>query len=657
MSAIPDAARNVVPCGIVPERERFVERTLLSSPWARGSSYLLSREAARAVALAGESERTLRDLTDAAFDQRRATLLSALRSPRPQTVVLAEALAHARESAMRCMSQRPFDEQLFAAFVLLRGGLAEMATGEGKTLTAAVAGTVAAISGIPVHVISSNDYLVARDSQAMGPLYERMGLRVGRVLGNEMASDRRSAAYRCDVTYLTPRELAFDYLRDRGILGDAGPLGRRVARIGRQLDPGLRQRGLRFAIVDEADDVLLDQARMPFVLSRVVDGNDSSERTHAALALARRCVETRDYVPSRPGALPLLTEEGEERIWASRDQAAMWSRSSDCLASVKTALFALHELRLDVDYVIRDGAIEIVNLPTGRRSPDQSFERGLHQLLEAKEGLDVSTPAEGAARIAGQALFRRYRRLCGMTGTAMESRGEFWRVYGLPVVRVPLRRPTCRLAGELQCHLDDAARDEAIFSKVQEISAAGRPVLVGTGSVEASRRIADSLTERGIEAQLLNATNDAEEASVIARAGEFGRVTVATNMAGRGTDIVLGPEVAAIGGLHIIYARLGESRRADRQLFGRCGRQGDPGSFELILSLGDSSFAGELPGPLLRWARDRAVRTGKLNARFARVLLWGVQTAEEKRAEAARRALLVMQSGRDQLLAFAGKSE
>jgi len=498
---------------------------------------------------------------------------------------------------------------------------------------------------------------VARDSRAMTPLYERMGMRVGRVLGSEAAPDQRNAAYRCDVTYLTPRELAFDYLRDRRILGGAGPLGRRVARIGRRLESGLRQRGLHFAIVDEADDVLLDQARMPFVLSRIVDRSAGSAQIKAALALARSCVENRDYIPSRPGSLPLLTQEGAERVRASADRAAIWSRSNDCLASVKTALLALHDLRLDVDYVIRDGNLEIVNIPTGRRSPDQSFERGLQQLLEAKEGLEVSTPAEGATRIAGQALFRRYRRLCGMTGTARESRGEFWRVYGLPFVRVPLRRPTRRVAGELHCHLDDTARDEALFSKVEETSAAGRPVLVGTGSVEASRRIAESLAQRGVEVQLLNAAEDADEASVIARAGEVGRVTVATNMAGRGTDILLAPEVAENGGLHIICARVGDSRRADRQLLGRCGRQGDPGSFEFMLSLGDASFARELPGPLLRWAREQTTRTGKLNARIARTLLWRVQSAEEKRAEAARRALLEMQSERDQLLAFAGKSE
>lgn len=657
MSAIPYVARYAVPCGIAPEREGIVERTVLSIPWARGRAYLLAREAARAVVLAGSAETRLRDLPDAALDRELASLRSLLCGGGVETAPWAEALAIAREIAARSLDQRPFDEQLFAAFVLLRGGLAEMSTGEGKTLTASIAGAVAGASGTPVHLFSSNDYLVARDAQAMAPFFQRMGLSVGRVLGNESEFAERSSAYACDVTYLTPRELAFDYLRDRRIVAGVGPLGRRVARIGRKIDPGLRQRGLHFAIVDEADDVLLDQARTPFVLSRVAERGDSGARARMALALARSCVEGNDYVRSGPGSMPRLTDEGAARLGSLREQVGLWPRSSDCLLSVKTALFAINDLTRDIDYVVRGDSVEIVDGPTGRRSPDQSFERGLHQLLEMKEGLDATAPAEGASRIAGQALFRRYLQLSAMTGTAREARAEFWRVYGLPVVRIPLRRPSRRIIGELQCHLDEAARDEAIFRNIEAASEEGRSVLVGTGTVEASRRIATLLEDRGVANQLLNAADDAEEAEIIARAGESGRVTVATNMAGRGTDILLDSKARRSGGLHVICARVGESRRVDRQLLGRCGRQGDPGRFERILSLGDPSFVEKIPSPLLRWARNRATRTGKLNPRIAQILLWGVQMAEENRAEAARRTLLALQSGRDQLLAFAGKSE
>lgn len=657
MSAAIHTTGYSVACGIVPEREFAIDRTFLSSPWARSRSYLLAREAAQAVSLASQREASLRDLDESQLDEHLMSLLPSLRVLKTGTEPLAEALGVAREVAMRCADRRPFDEQLFAAFILLRGGLAEMATGEGKTLTAFLAGAVAAVSGVPVHVFSSNDYLVSRDAEAMRPLYEGMGLRVGRVLGSEPDVEQRMAAYRCDVTYLTPRELAFDYLRDRRMLGGAGPLGRRVARIGARLDGGLRQRGLHFAIVDEADDVLLDQAQTPFTLTRASSDTDARARTHAALALAKNCVAEKDYAKSKAGSGPLLTTDGAMRVWAIGESTGLWRLSNDCLSAVQSALLAIHELKRDVDYVVRDDAIEIVDSPTGRRIPEQRFERGLHQLLEAKEGVGVSAASEGDRRIPGQALFRRYRRLSALTGTASEARGELWRVYGLPVVRVPLRRPSRRIAGALECHLDEASRDEAIYSKVEAVSGTGRPVLVGTRSVEESRRIADGLAARGVEAFVLNAADDAGEASIISRAGDAARVTVATNMAGRGTDIQLPLEVAQKGGLHIVCTRVGESRRIDRQLIGRCARQGDRGSFETVISLADPSFVERVPGPVLTRIRDWAVKKGILRPWVAQILRWSVQTAEEKRSESARRALLVLQSGRDQLLAFAGKSE
>jgi preprotein translocase subunit SecA len=650
-------ARYAVACGIAPERECVPERTSLSSPSSRGRAFLLRREAGRALALAGARASALRELGDAALDDRLRFLRPALRGRRVQLPALAEGLAIACEAAGRSIGQRPYDEQIFAAFVILRGGLAEMATGEGKTLTAALAGAVVAASGAPVHVLSSNDYLVERDARAMAPLYLRMGLRVGRIQARETDAELRGAAYDCDVTYLTPSELAFDYLRDRTLLRDAGPLGRRVARIGCRLEHGVRQRGLHFAIVDEADDVLLDQACTPFVLSQAGSGGDASSRARAAMFFARTCVAERDYQWVRPGGSPRLTEQGAAQVMSSGERTGLWSRPSECREWVERALFALNCLVRDVDYVLRDGDIEIVDSATGRRSPQHSFERGLHQLLEAKEELDVSAVSTGQARVAGQALFRRYQRLGAMTGTAAEARSELWRVYGLPVVRVPLR---CGLQREViaqQCHVDDVAQAEAIFARVEAVCSAGRPVLVATGSVDASRQMAAALQQRGIETQLLNAADDAEEARVISQAGRAGRVTVTTNMAGRGTDIALTPEVAQRGGLHVVCARVGESRRVDRQLLGRCGRQGDPGSFETIVSLEDPCFEHNLPLRLFQWARNRALQAGILSPRITGVLLWSVWFSEERRAEVGRRALLDLEQHLEQMLAFAGKME
>jgi preprotein translocase subunit SecA len=657
MSAMGYAARYAVPCGIVPEREFAPDRTFLSSPWARARAFWVSREAARAVFLANACESNMRGIDDAALGERLASLLPTLRRRRIETMALAEGLGIAREIADRSLGQRAFDEQLFAAFVLLRGGLAEMATGEGKTLTASIAGAVAAGSGLAVHVISSNDYLVARDASTMAPFYEAMGLSVGQVLSKEPDREERARGYRANITYLTPHELAFDYLRDRRVLGSAGPLGRHVARIGGQLASGLRQRGLGFAIVDEADDVLLDQARTPFVLSEAAEGVDAEAPARVAYGLAKDLVETRDYTPVRVGNPPRLTDEGIARVRATGEASGFWSRPSECRDWVEMALFSMTGLTRDVDYVVREGGIHIVDTSTGRRSPEQSFERGLHQLLETKEGLDVSGPASGRRRIAGQALFRRYERLSALTGTAAEARAELWRVYGLPVVRVPLRRPSRKVGAPIQCHPDDDAQLEAIFQRVAQMHSDCRPVLVGTGSVDASRRLATALTERGVETHLLNAADDAEEARIIAEAGLAGRVTVTTNMAGRGTDIVLAHETARLGGLHIICARVGESRRVDRQLIGRCGRQGDPGSFETILSLSDPLFQARLPAALLRWVHEKAVGSEFLTPWIIRILLWGVQIAEERRGGTTRRDLLALQRARDELLAFAGTPE
>lgn len=657
MSTMLAAARYSVPCGIVPECEFPSDRTFLSSPWARIRSYLLSREAARAVALAGARHVHLSDLTDAGLNEHLASLLPKLRGRNWNTEAIAEVLGVVREVGSRRLEQRAFDEQLFCAFVLLRGGLAEMETGEGKTLAAAIASSIVGLAGVPVHVLSSNDYLVDRDARAMKPLYDGLGLSVGVVLESEFKFQQRQDAYRCHITYLTPRELAFDYLRDRRTLGSAGPLGRRVARIGRRLEGGLRQRGLHFAVVDEADDVLLDQARTPFILSCELTGDREGVRARTALALARECVSGQDFVERASQNSVLLTDRGMAGLIARDRQPGVWTRSEELHEWVEMALVATRKLRRDVDYLVRDDAIEIVDSSTGRRVPDQKFGHGLHQILELKEGLDPSASTEGALRIAGQSLFRRYQNLSAMTGTASESRGEFWRVYGLPVICVPLRAPSVRISRGLKCHLNDASRDAEIFSMVEASSAQGRPVLVGTGSIEASRRIAALLSERGIDAQILNAADDSEEARIISSAGEPGCVTVTTNMAGRGTDIKISSDVANAGGLHVVCARVGEARRLDRQLIGRCARQGDPGSFETILSLGDPDLSDRVPKPLLRWIRDRAAGTGQLNPRLAQILLWGVQTAEEKRAEAARRGLLVLESGRVQLLAFAGRSE
>ena len=583
----------------------------------------------------------------------------------------ARCFALVREAAGRVLGQRHYDTQLIAGWWLLRGMLVEMATGEGKTFAATLPACAAALAGLPVHVITVNDYLATRDAHTMGPLYEFFGLKCAAVV-HGMGKPERRAAYASHITYCSNKELAFDYLRDRAALGDrASPLhlAAQGLRDAHERSQATVLRGLSFAIVDEADSVFIDEARTPLILSTTVDATSQREPCEAALTLAGRLAEGRHFVVERSHLRVRLTDAGRDEIdrLAGRvDQVdgvdgvetAVWESPRDRDESVQRALAALHLYVRDRQYVLVDGKVQIVDESTGRIMPDRAWERGLHQMIEAKEGVELTGKRETLARITYQRLFRRYLRLAGMTGTATEVASEISRTYGLSVVRVPLHKPSRRIVSAVRSVPDAATKWQAVADAVLRAAVRNhRPVLIGTRTVEASEAVSAVLRERSIEHVVLNAKQDSEEARIVAAAGGPGRVTVATNMAGRGTDITLAPGVAESGGLHVILTEYHDSRRIDRQLLGRCARQGDQGSCEAFVALDDELFLTQSPR-LARWLCDNSGAWPEGLRSWATELLRRVaQSAAEQRNSELRMHTLTQDRQLSRMLAFSGRGE
>ena len=504
-------------------------------------------------------------------------------------------------------------------------------------------------SGRAVHVITVNDYLAERDTESMGPVYQLLGLSVGCVRQG-MDPDSRRKAYDCDLTYCSNKEIAFDYLKDRMVLGGKPrPISMKLDPLGaRPASRKLLLRGLPFAIVDEADSVLIDEARTPLILSGETGHGEEQAVHREALELAQALTE-RDYSISDEGVV--LNEGGLrnlENLCAS--MSGIWTGPRRREQLVRQALTALHVFTRDKHYLVRDEKVVIIDENTGRLMPDRAWEQGLHQLIEMKEGCEVTGRRETLARISYQRFFRRYVHLCGMTGTASEVVGELGAVYRLRVAKIPTHRPGRRVYYPRSIFGSAEQKWAAVVDSVRLHSQKKRPVLVGTRSVAASEHLGKLLDKAGLPHRLLNARQDKDEAEIVAKAGEPGCITVATNMAGRGTDIKLPPGVAESGGLHVIVTELHDSGRIDRQLFGRCGRQGDPGSCQAILSFDDDLIRSFLPlarkrlrGPLPPWLAGRIFH-------FA-------QSRAERTHSRARRDLLDLDEYLGDMLAFSGRGE
>ena len=574
--------------------------------------------------------------------------------------LVAESFGLVREFASRRLGMRHHDVQLFGGRAMLNGMIAEMETGEGKTMTATLPACTAALAGIPVHIVTVNDFLVARDASWMGPVYQALGLTVGTIT-EDMGPEQRRAAYACDVTYCTNKQLVFDYLKDRLLLGQES------RRLHMQLEglykerprtSRLLMRGLCFAIVDEADSVLVDEARTPLIISSKGDGAQEENTYREALRIAHTLRPKRDFTLRVRDKHVDLTDFGKASIrHQTRAHGGLWAGAKRRDELVQQALAALHLYQADVHYLLKDGKIQIIDEYTGRVMPDRAWERGLHQMIETREGCEVSGRQETLARISYQRFFRRYLRLAGMTGTAREITGELWSVYRLNVVTIPTNRPLQRqqIPDKVFVNADDKWNE--IVNTVRSLHQQQRPILIGTRSVADSEHLDRLLTAASLPHYVLNARQDQEEAQIIAQAGQPGRITVATNMAGRGTDIRLAPGMAEAGGLFVLATSRHEARRIDRQLSGRGGRQGDPGSFQTIMSLEDD-LVKEYLGDRVTGFLNRLVSQGEpLPGWLGRPLTALAQSAAERHHSRVRRQLLKLDDNLGDMLAFSGRAE
>ena len=505
--------------------------------------------------------------------------------------ILPEAYAVVREASSRThvLGMKHFPVQLMGGIIMHQGRIAEMRTGEGKTLVATLSAYLNALEGKGVHVVTVNDYLAERDAAQMGQLYGFLGLTTGCIL-NSLDNDQRRKAYACDITYGTNNEFGFDYLRDNMVV--------------RKED--MVQRDLHFAIIDEVDSVLIDEARTPLIISgsgskstdlyRVADifvkqlkkGRIVNEEEAMNVLMKEELKEEGDFVVDEKAKTVVLTQEGVERAerYFSVENLSD-PENLELQHHINNALKANYNMQLDKDYVINEGEIVIVDEFTGRMMPGRRYSDGLHQAIEAKENVQVRRESKTLATVTFQNYFNKYKKKCGMTGTAKTEEDEFRNIYGMDVVEIPTNRPVQRIDHQDVVYRTEAGKFRAVVREIVEAHATGQPVLVGTATIDKSEILSRMLKMEGIRHQVLNAKYHAKEAEIVALAGQKGAVTIATNMAGRGTDIKLGEGVEELGGLRIIGTERHESRRIDNQLRGRSGRQGDPGQSRFYISLED----------------------------------------------------------------------
>ncbi|RAI00894.1 hypothetical protein DLJ53_16835 [Acuticoccus sediminis] len=619
---------------------------------ATRTAFLIHRRCRREAARCDAMRAGIRDATDGDLIGAARRLRDELRAGPADH---AAALAIVGEVARRTVGLDPHPGQTLGALALLGGRLVEMQTGEGKSLVAALAAAVAALSGTPVHIVTVNDYLAVRDAEVFAPLYRRLGLTVGAIAEGDDESARRGT-YRADIVTVSNKALAFDHLRDRvGTGGQLDDVSLKVSALTGRGGPGRRQpvlRGLPFAIVDEADSVLIDEARIPLILSREVEGGADAAEAREAFALADLLTADIHYMVVPAERRVSLTEDGRALL-AERVTHGPFANRLRREDAVRSALVARHLMQRGEQYVVKDGKVVIVDEYTGRLMPERSWSEGLQQYVEAKEDVRLTGRKTTLARTSYQRFFSRYMRLAGLTGTAREVRDEIARTYGLVTIRVAPDRPSGMRRHRARVHTGAEEKWAAVAARTGVLRAEGRPVLIGTRSVAASERASRALGEAGIPHTVLNAVNDREEAAIVARAGEAGQVTVATNMAGRGVHIALGEGVAARGGLHVILTERHSAGRIDRQLEGRTARQGEPGSTEAILALDDPLVVTARTPLLAPIARGR----GFLAMVARRCLVRIAQRQAERMHYAARRALIRHDRRTDTMLAFGGPPE
>ncbi|MGV8059671.1 MAG: preprotein translocase subunit SecA [Smithellaceae bacterium] len=514
-------------------------------------------------------ESIMTSLSDAELRAKTSYFREKLRAGLSLDDILTEAFAVAREASRRTLLMRPFDAQVIGGIVLHEGKIAEMKTGEGKTLAATMPLYLNALDGKGCHVVTVNDYLAKRDSEWMGPIYNFLGLSVG-VIIHGLDDDERREAYGADITYGTNNEFGFDYLRDNMKFS---------------LEEYV-QREFNYAIVDEVDSILIDEARTPLIISG--PSEESTDKYYKINQIIPRLKKEHDYIIEEKSRTVVLTEEGVSHVEEYLNVQNLYEpRNIEIVHHVNQALKAHTLFRRDVDYLVKDGEVIIVDEFTGRVMPGRRYSDGLHQALEAKEKVKIERENQTLASITFQNYFRMYKKLSGMTGTADTEATEFKKIYNLDVVVMPTNMPMIRKDYNDLIYKTEQEKIRAVIEEVKALNKVKRPVLIGTISIEKSELLSKHLTRAGMKHHVLNAKNHEKEAEIIAQAGQAGMITISTNMAGRGTDIKLGEGVAQVGGLHILGTERHESRRIDNQLRGRSGRQGDDGSSRFYLSLED----------------------------------------------------------------------
>lgn len=642
---------------VKPDRRNFLDRVLQRQLRALGNRRYTPKHARQWLERLEKQGERLAKLDHA----QRVALLGSLSRSLQRNVnypgCTAIGLAYATQVAHETLGLAARSNQLLAARALLQSNCVEMATGEGKTLSIALAASVAALSRAPVHILTSNDYLAERDASSMQPFYEKLGLSCASALSS-MSVDQRRAAYRADITYVTGKQVAFDWLSDSLAAGSTSDT--LATRLESMTQPGAGAatapilRGLCLAIVDEADSLLIDEARVPLVLaSAQKDQNVVDTESIIALTLAEKLNEGIDFQRVRASGQIRLTDEGREELEKlSQRISRVWHSARFREEKVSQALVALYNFRLNEDYIVRDGKLELVDVHTGRPLPDRRLQFGLHRMLELKEKCKPTPDHDTVASIPFQHFFTRYRSLVGISGTLHEVRGELMHIYRLNVLRIQPHRPCQRREMPDKILTNTASQLESMVADVSRRHERGQPVLICTRSVEQSMGTSAMLQAHGINNTVLNAYQDADEAEIVANAGQRGVVTVATNMAGRGTDIPLGEGVASLGGLHVLSLAFNEARRLDRQIAGRAARQGDPGSFQRMISLEDPYLKEETSDGVRKLATSLA---GWKRHWAASVLVQLVIRRIEWKHKRIRITAYKAREGLERALAFSGQ--
>ena len=638
----------------------------LDAAWdaAAGVAQKLLPRTARFLRQAGavlKLEKQFSNMTDAKLREAGAEFHDLFRLGRNTSDDLMRAFALVREVAFRQIGLKAYKVQVAGALAIYAGSIVEMATGEGKTLSATMPATVAGWCGKGCHVITVNDYLAGRDAEEMGPIYRFCGLRV-KAIDQETPPPERREGYNADITYCTNKEVTADYLRDRLAMGRLRGLSSALlAHIAEGNASGtdrVVQRDLNYAIIDEADSVLIDEGVTPLIISGEAPNAEQVEAFQQGAEIAAKMQNNVHYKVSQKYREVNLTKSGKAfAAELTNKLGGVWAGRRRSEEMIVQALTAREMFLLDKQYVIQEDKVVIVDDFTGRLMPDREWRDGLHQAVSAKENVEIQPPKDTYARMSFQRFFRMYNRISGMTGTAVEAGGEFWQFYHTPVVVVPTNKPCKRKQLPPRVFATQDEKWRALIDEIRKVNATGQPILVGTRSVHDSERISGLLTELELEHEVLNAVRHAEEAQIVAQAGQEGRITVATNMAGRGTDIKLGRGVAELGGLYVIATDRQESGRIDRQLAGRSGRMGDPGLAGTFLSLQDElprRYATKATEFLMKRYPGKDGPPKNIAGPVTKRLFNKAQKRAEQTAFKQRRAVLRTDHWLDEYLGFAG---